>query len=143
MYKSPPTFPLPPGKTGSLHIGHDRFAVATQFAIDVSSDTRVQITPSKFVQHLFDHYGEVAKRLWKVTVCNPPVTFPHLPPGATGSISIGHERFFAAEQFSIDLSNDTRIQISPSQFVQHLIDYYSSRAKENWGLTLANAQIKD
>lgn len=143
MSKSLPSFHPPQGRTGSVHIGHERFAVATQFAIDVSSDTRVQITPSKFVQHLFDHYGEEAKGSWKVTVSSPPVSFPDLQQGATGSISIGTDRFFAAEQISIDLSNETRTQISPSQFMQHLIDYYSSRAKENWGKTLTTAQIKD
>lgn len=112
--------------------------MATQLAIDVSSNIRVQIMPSRFVQHLLDYYGGTAKVLWHVTVVNPPVGIPNLPSGATSSISIGHERFSAAEQFAIDLSNDMRTQITPSQFVQHLLDYYGVRARDNWSSTLAN-----
>jgi len=56
--------PLPPGKTSNVHIGHDRFAVATQMAIEVSHKTRVQITASQFVQHLIDNYSEDALRNW-------------------------------------------------------------------------------
>ena len=57
---------LPPGKTNSVHIGHDRFAVATKLAIDVSYKTGVQITPSQFVQHLIDHYGQFALENWSI-----------------------------------------------------------------------------
>jgi hypothetical protein len=63
MSQNPPR--LPPGKTNSVHIGHDRFAVVTNFAIKVSFQTGVQISPSQFVQHLVDHYGEFALAQWE------------------------------------------------------------------------------
>jgi len=55
---------LPPGKTNSVHIGSDLFAVSTKMAIDVSSDTGIQIGPSHFVQHLINHYSEDALANW-------------------------------------------------------------------------------
>lgn len=65
MTNTPSKTRLPPGKTNSVHIGHGRFAVATDLAIKVSYDTGVQTTPSQFVQHLIDHYGELALEHWK------------------------------------------------------------------------------
>lgn len=56
---------LPPGKTSNVHIGNERFAVATQKAIEVSYKTRVQITASQFVQHLIDNYSEEALNNWE------------------------------------------------------------------------------
>jgi hypothetical protein len=61
---SQPLTRLPPGKTSSVHIGHDRFAAVTQLAIKVSYETGIQISPSQFVQHLIDHYGEFAYAQW-------------------------------------------------------------------------------
>lgn len=58
---------LPPGKTNSVHIGNDRFAVATQMAIEVSYRTREQITASQFVQHLIDNYSTLALNKWDST----------------------------------------------------------------------------
>ncbi len=63
--RSNPSSPLPKGKTNSVHIGHERFAVVTQLAIEVSYQTGVQITPSQFVQHLVDHYGPFALTHWE------------------------------------------------------------------------------
>jgi hypothetical protein len=59
---------LPPGKTNSVHIGHNRFAVVTQFAIQVSYETGIQVTPSQFVQHLVDNYGTIAIMNWAQTM---------------------------------------------------------------------------
>jgi hypothetical protein len=67
MSKNPLPPALPPGKTNSVHIGHDRFALATQCAIEVSYKTREQITASQFVQHLVDNYSTLALQNWGTT----------------------------------------------------------------------------
>ncbi|MEX2073286.1 hypothetical protein KKY53_30765 (plasmid) [Pseudomonas aeruginosa] len=37
-------------KTVNVYVGHERFETLLQLAIDVSQESRVQITPSQFVQ---------------------------------------------------------------------------------------------
>lgn len=57
-------------------------------------------------------------------------------------VYVGGERFVQIEQHAIDVSNDMRVQITPTQFVQHLVDHYSEVARENWSKTLMNAAQK-
>jgi hypothetical protein len=58
-------------------------------------------------------------------------------------VYVGGERFVKLEQHAIDVSNDTRVQITPGQFVQHLVDHYSEVARENWSKTLMTAAQND
>lgn len=57
-----------PKTTTSVYVNAERFTHIMQLAIDVSNETRVQVTPSQFVQHLVDHYGELARQNWVQTV---------------------------------------------------------------------------
>lgn len=52
----------------NVYVGYDRYDDILQHAIDVSADTRVQVTPSQFVQHLVDHYSELARKNWLETL---------------------------------------------------------------------------
>lgn len=57
-------------------------------------------------------------------------------------VYVGAERHLEIEQHAIDVSNDMRVQITPTQFVQHLVDHYSEVARENWSKTLMTAAQK-
>ncbi len=58
---------LPPDSS-TVYINRDRYKRVHELAIDVSTNTRVHVTPSKFVQHLIDHYSELAQQNWTQTL---------------------------------------------------------------------------
>jgi hypothetical protein len=58
------------------------------------------------------------------------------------NVYVGYERYTDILQHAIDVSADTRVQVTPSQFVQHLVDHYSLIARENWLKTLAKGNEK-
>ncbi|WP_456293252.1 hypothetical protein [Pseudomonas sp. AK106] len=65
---------------------------------------------------------------------------PEIKPPTAHNVYVGHDRYGKILEFAIDVSNDTRIQVTPSQFVQHLVDHYSETARANWMQTLIAAQ---
>lgn len=65
---------------------------------------------------------------------------PQIKSDGTDTVYVGIERFDRIREHAIDMSAATRIQVAPSQFAQHLVDYYSDVARANWMTTLANAQ---
>lgn len=67
---------------------------------------------------------------------------PEIKPPKAHNVYVGTDRYDRILQMAIDVSNDTRIQITPSQFVQHLVDHYSEIARQNWMQTLIAAQQK-
>lgn len=58
-------------------------------------------------------------------------------------VYVGEERFVKLMGHAIELSNNTRVQITTTQFTQHLVDHYSELALANWMQTLAAATIKN
>jgi hypothetical protein len=44
---------------------------------------------------------------------------------------------------AIELSNNTRVQITTTQFAQQLVDHYSELALANWMQSLAAAAVKN
>lgn len=67
---------------------------------------------------------------------------PEIKPPKAHNVYVGTDRYDRCLQMAIDVSNDTRIQVTPSQFVQHLVDYYSETARQNWTQTIVAAQQK-
>jgi hypothetical protein len=57
-------------------------------------------------------------------------------------VYVGEERFTKLMGHAIELSNNTRVQITTTQFAQHLVDHYSELALVNWMQTLAPAAVK-
>lgn len=51
---------LPPAKTLNVHVGYERYAGLTWYAIEVSHRTGIQITASQFAQYLIDHFAALA-----------------------------------------------------------------------------------
>ncbi|HHK4561403.1 hypothetical protein CAZ14_31960 [Pseudomonas aeruginosa] len=49
-------------KTINVYVGHERFEKLLQLAIDVSQESRVQITPSQFVQWMVDRFAKQASQ---------------------------------------------------------------------------------
>jgi hypothetical protein len=58
-------------------------------------------------------------------------------------VYVGEERFTKLMGHAIELSNNTRVQITTTQFAQHLVDHYSEMALANWMHTLAAAAMKN
>ncbi|OCX17387.1 hypothetical protein BBI10_17935 [Pseudomonas graminis] len=58
-------------------------------------------------------------------------------------VYVGEERFTKLMGHAIELSNNTRVQITTTQFAQHLVDHYSELALANWMQTLAAAAVKN
>ena len=58
-------------------------------------------------------------------------------------VYVGEERFTKLMGHAIELSNNTRVQITTTQFAQHLVDHYSELALANWMQTLATAASKN
>lgn len=56
---------------------------------------------------------------------------PELKVPASHTVYIGQERYSLVHQLAIDVSSETRVQISPSLFVRHLIDNFSEQARAN------------
>jgi hypothetical protein len=50
--------------TPNIYVGTERYAKILDLAINVSNDTRIQVTPSQFVQHLVDNYSDIARKNW-------------------------------------------------------------------------------
>lgn len=67
---------------------------------------------------------------------------PELKPPASHTVYIGLKRYSRIHQLAIDVSTETRVQVSPSLFVRHLIDHYGDQARENWTQTLISAAQK-
>lgn len=65
-----------------------------------------------------------------------------LKPPASHTVYIGHARYSRVHQLAIDISTETRVQVSPSLFVRHLIDHYGEQAQQNWSQTLIAAAQK-
>lgn len=58
-------------------------------------------------------------------------------------VYVGEERFTRLMGHAIELSNNTRVQITTTQFAQHLVDHYSELALANWMQSLAAAAPKN
>lgn len=131
-----------------VHVGNERVNKIQQFAIDVSSASREHITRAMFMRHLLDDYGVQARIRWMQTLTESPaqpaglLIEPHALVTAV-NIYIGHEYFNALKQLSIDISADTRIQTTPTQVANHLIDHYSVIARDNWVKTLDSTKHRD
>jgi len=133
----------------NVHVGNERVNKIHQYAIDVSSATREHITRATFVRHLLDHYGVLARKSWMDTLARAPdqpteelVIEPHAV--VTGvNIYIGNDHYNMLRQLAIDISADIRIQTTPTQVANHLIDHYSDVARANWVQTLEAAKPKD
>jgi post-segregation antitoxin (ccd killing protein) len=65
---------------------------------------------------------------------------PQTKSDGTDTVYVGIERFDRIREHAIDVSAATRIQVAPSQFAQHLVDFYSDVARDNWMETLAKGQ---
>lgn len=131
-----------------VHVGNERVNKIHQFAIDVSSACREHITRATFMRHLLDHYGVRARNNWLQTLAETPAqpTELQIEPHAlvtAVNIYIGYEYFNALKQLSIDISADIRIQTSPSQVANHLIDHYSVIARDHWVETQGANRSKD
>ncbi|WP_426102997.1 hypothetical protein [Pseudomonas sp. PSPC3-3] len=50
-------------KSAVAHIGHERFDTLTQIAIDLSGQSRRQITGSAFLKFIIDNFSDQAKEL--------------------------------------------------------------------------------
>lgn len=57
-------------------------------------------------------------------------------------VYVGEERFVKLMGHAIELSNNTRVQITTTQFAQHLVDHYSEVALANWMQSLAAVAVK-
>lgn len=131
-----------------VHVGNERVNKIQQFAIDVSSASREHITRAMFMRHLLDHYGAQARDRWMHTLAEAPaqpaelLIEPHALVSAV-NLYIGNEYFNALKQLSIDISADIRIQTTPTQVANHLIDHYSVIARDNWVKTQEPTQPKD
>lgn len=73
---------------------------------------------------------------------NETPTPAELKPPASHTVYVGHPRYGRVHQWAIDVSTDTRVQVSPSSFVRHLIDHYGEHARQNWSQTLIAAAQK-
>lgn len=129
----------------SAYVGNDRVNKIHQYAIDVSSQTREQVSRAAFMRHLLDHYAQPARATWLLKLteaqAQPAQTAQALDikPHAlvTGDhIYIGSDYFKALKQLAIDISGDIRIQITPSQAACFLIDHFSTMALAEWQQTL-------
>lgn len=131
-----------------VHVGNERVNKIHQFAIDVSSACREHITRAMFMRHLLDHYGVRARNSWLQTLAEAPtqptelLIEPHALVTAV-NIYIGNEYFNALKQLSIDISADIRIQTTPTQVANHLIDHYSVIARDNWVDAQGTTKPKD
>lgn len=67
---------------------------------------------------------------------------PELKPPTSHTVYIGLDRYSRVHQLAIDVGTETRVQVSPSQFVQHLIDHYSDIALSNWTQTVVAAHAR-
>lgn len=129
--KGPPSPVLPDGKTNSVHVGFERFALLKMLAIKISYETGEQITPSQVCQRLIDVYGEKARHSWS----SPVTPEPGSPKATTSSAHIGYERFAALTDLAIAVSNSIRIQVTASQVCQHLVDVYADDVRQAWSKT--------
>lgn len=55
-------------RSSSIYIGFERYGRVCQRSIDVSAETRIPVSPAHFVQHLIDHYSEIAQANWTQTL---------------------------------------------------------------------------
>lgn len=141
--------PENPNKTKAgvnVYVGYERYDAILQHAIDISADIRVQVSPSQFVQHLVDYYSATAQLNWLDTLntATPPAAVnqdSETTNTTNANVYLGQERCDRIHQCAIDVSADIRVQVTPSQFVHHLVDYYSETARKNWLATVANARI--
>lgn len=139
----------PINDSNNVHVGNARVNKVSQYAIDVSTATREHISRATFMRHLLEHYGMRARENWMVTLASAPdqpaqklVIEQHAV--VTGvNIYIGIEYFNALKQLAIDISGDIRIQVTPTQVANHLIDHYSDIARADWASTLQAAKPKD
>lgn len=138
----------PINESKDVHVGNERVNKIQQFAIDVSSASREHITRAMFMRHLLDHYGVQARTHWMQKLTDSPAQPAELliePHALVTSVNlyIGNEYFNALKQLSIDISADTRIQTTPTQVANHLIDHYSVIARDNWVTMLDATKLKD
>ncbi|MGP5367253.1 hypothetical protein ACTXN4_07240 [Pseudomonas helleri] len=139
----------PINDSNNVHVGNERVNKVHQYAIDVSTATRDHVARATFVRHLLEHYGTRARERWMDTL----TMAPHQPAQAlviekhalvTGvNIYIGIEHYKALKQLAIDISDDIRIQTTPTQVANHLIDHYSDVARANWVQVLEAVNSKD
>lgn len=134
--------------SNNVHVGNERVNKIHQFAIDVSSASREHVTRATFMRHLLDHYGAQARSSWMQKLADAParpaelLIEPHAK--VTGvNLYIGIEYFNTLKELSIDISADIRIQTTPTQVANHLIDHYSVIARDNWVKTLEEAKPQD
>ncbi|MBX8493157.1 hypothetical protein K5D42_25130 [Pseudomonas cichorii] len=132
---------IKPPTASNVYVGIDHYERIYQSAIDVSNDIRIQVTTSQFAQHLVDHYSDIARQNWKqewkqeLYVKQHRVQArenPEIKPPSAHNVYVGHERYERIYQSALDVSSDIRIQITPSNFVRHLVDHYSKIARQNW-----------